>query len=126
MARLVRRIVFGYSYDAFPGLLIVACNQLKRKLERAGFAVKIGTEPLSSLPDDTDIVFVPQELEREARQAAPQCRIEVLDELLNHPSYNELVDQIVDGSEWTAASAPPPADPSAGTIQTYRGSLRID
>ncbi|MBI5878097.1 MAG: hypothetical protein HZB53_10615 [Chloroflexi bacterium] len=126
MTRLVRRIVFGYTYDAFPGLLIVACNQLKRKLERAGFAVTVETAPLSALPPDTDIVFVPLALADVARQAASQCRIEVLDELLNHPSYNILVAQLMDGSEWTALPAAPPADPAAGTIQTYRGSLRID
>jgi len=126
VARLVRRIVFGYTYDAFPGLLIIACSQLKRKLERAGFAVRVETAPLADLPGDTDIVFVPRDLEREARAAAPQCRIEALDDLLNHPSYNVLVDQIADGSEWTAAQTAPPADPAAGSIQTYRGSLRID
>ncbi len=36
MAQVVRRIAFGYTIDAFPGMLIVACHQLKRKLERAG------------------------------------------------------------------------------------------
>lgn len=126
MTRLVRRIVFGYTYDAFPGALIIGCNQLKRKMERAGFAVIVETAPLDALPPDTDIVFVPEALADAARHAAPQCRIETLDVLLNHPSYNALVEQLTNGSDWTAERAAPPADPSAGKIQTYRGYMRID
>ena len=126
MGQPLRRIAFGYTLDAFPGNLIVACHQLKRKLERAGFSVVVATCPLSALPPDTDIVFVPEALAEAARQAAPQCRIEVLDHLLNHPAYNALVAQLAEGGEWSAERLAAPADPDAGEIQTYRGYERVD
>jgi mannitol-specific phosphotransferase system IIBC component len=121
----VRRIVFGYDIDFFPGLLIVGCNQLKRKLERAGFDVRVGTFPLDHLPPDTDIIFVPSELDAMARKAAPQCRIESLDSLLNHPAYNQLVEQLERGTEWTAPPLAAHSD-EEGQIMQYRGYQRID
>ena len=121
----VRRIVFGYDIDFFPGLLIVGCNQLKRKIARAGFDVAVGTFPLDGLPPDVDIIFVPSELAAAAQKMAPQCRIESLDSFLNHPAYNRLVEQLGQGVEWTARRKVPQND-DEGQIVQYRGYQRID
>jgi mannitol-specific phosphotransferase system IIBC component len=127
-ARFVRRIVFGYTIDCFPGLLIVGCNQLKRKLERAGFVVTVSMEPLTALPVETDILIVPSELGELARQAASHSHIEVVDNFLNHPIYNTLIAQFNEGQVWTAARKEPNTqipDESEGQIVTYQGYQRI-
>ena len=125
-ARLVKRIVFGYTVDCFPGLLIVGCNQLKRKVQRAGFAIAVSMEPLTALPPDSDILCVPPELVALAQEVAPHCRIEALYNYLNHPAYNVLIEQLRAGHEWTAARLTERVtDADEGEIMTYRGYERI-
>ncbi|MBI1800728.1 MAG: hypothetical protein HYR71_03755 [Chloroflexi bacterium] len=126
-ARPLKRIVFGYTLDGFPGLLIVGYNQLKRKLERARFDIAMSLCPLSDLPAEVDVLFVPAELAEAARQAAPASRIEALDSFMNHPAYNLLIQQLVEGREWTALKRPaePPSD-EEGYIVRYRGYERIE
>lgn len=123
--RCVKRIVFGYTVDCFPGLLIVGCNQLKRKIERAGFDVAVSMEPLTALPTDTDILCVPPELLKAAQQTT-DCRIEVIDHYLNHPTYNTVIAQLKAGHEWTAARrSERMTSADDGEIMTYRGYERI-
>ncbi len=124
--RILKRIVFGYSADCFPGQLIVGHNQLKRKLVRAGFDVTVSMAPLKDLPPDVDILFVPPELAEAARPAASHCQVEVLETFLNHPLYDALLKQLEEGRDWTAAKLEPaPADES-GQIVRYRGYERIE
>ena len=125
-AKVIRRIVFGYTVDCFPGPLIVGCNQMKRKVERAGFDIAVSMEPLSELPPETDVLFVPLELAELAQQIAPQCRIEALDNFLNHPLYNALIAQLKEGREWSAAQRTAHVtNEEEGYIATYRGYQRI-
>ncbi len=124
--RILKRIVFGYSADCFPGQLIVGHNQLKRKLVRAGFDVTVSMAPLKDLPPDVDILFVPPELAEAARPAASHCQVEVLETFLNHPLYDALIKKL-DGTEWIARRLTdhPPAEES-GQIVRYRGYERIE
>jgi len=125
--RLVKTIVFGYTLDYFPGPLIVGYNQLKRKLQRAGFAVSVRLCPLSDLPSDVSIIFTPLELADQAAQAAPHSRIIALESFLNQPSYNALVEQLKEGREWTAARVSTHArSDDEGQIVNYRGYERIE
>lgn len=124
--RVLKRIVFGYSVDCFPGTLIIGHNQLKRKLIRAGFDVTVSMAPLKDLPPDVDILFVPPELAEAARQVACHCQVEVLETFLNHPLYDTLINKL-DGTEWVArrlTEHPPEAE--SGQIVRYRGYERIE
>jgi mannitol-specific phosphotransferase system IIBC component len=125
--RILRRIVFAYTVDFFPGMLILGHNQLKRMLARNGFDVKVSMAPLNDLPPDVDMVFVPPELAEAARQAVPHGRVEVLESPLNHPRYDALIRQLGEGIEWTAARVVEQASTEeSGQMVRYRGYERIE
>ncbi len=94
-----RTIVFGFTLDVFPGLLIVGYNQMKHKVAEAGINARVSMSALGDLPPGVDVLFVPPELEQVARAAAPGARVEVLDNFLNYPGYNTLVEA------WSAEAA---------------------
>ncbi len=94
-----KTIVFGYTLDCLPGLLIVGYNQFKHKVAEAGLNVAVKMLPLNDLPPQVDVLFVPQEFAEAARKAAPHSRVEVLGTFLNHPSYNTLIQQLMGESE---------------------------
>jgi mannitol-specific phosphotransferase system IIBC component len=124
--RLIHRIGFGYALDFMPAALIVGFNQLRRKLERAGFSVVISLEPLSALPAGLDILFVPPELEATARAVAPQLPIVVVANFLNHPSYSELIRRLAEGREIYALPVEDERPASGAVVERYRGYERIE
>ena len=87
-------VVFGYSLDLLPGLLIVGYNQFKHKAVEAGLNVTVSLAPLNNLPPQAAVLFVPRELAELAQQTAPNCHIEVLDNFLNQPIYNEIIKRL--------------------------------
>jgi mannitol-specific phosphotransferase system IIBC component len=124
--RLLRRIVFGYTVECFPGMLILGYNQLKRMLARGEFDVKINLAPLNDLPSDTDILFVPPEL-REPAEHVTCVQVQVLEDYLNHPAYTALMQQLNDGVGWRACKiAEPPAPEQNSQSVRYRGYERIE
>ncbi len=126
-ARVLKRIVFGYSVDSFSGLQIVGYNQFKRMLARAGFDIAVSLAPLNDLAPDVDILFVSPNLAEPARQAAPRSRVEVLENFVNHPIYERMIQQLTDGQEWTAARlSERRSAEDGGEIVRYRGYERIE
>ena len=123
---VIRRIVFGYTLDHFPSAIILGHNQLKRMLERAGFAIKVTMAPLTDLPPDVDILFVPPELEQAAQAILAPERIQVLEDMVNHPRYANLVQQLTERVTITAARQDEHATENAGNIITYRGYQRVE
>jgi hypothetical protein len=89
-----KQIVFGYTLDVFPAMLVVACEQLKRKVARAGADAHVQMLPLTELPADTFVLFVPPILVDAAHQAAPGARIEALGEMVNLRVYDALVEEL--------------------------------
>jgi hypothetical protein len=88
-----RCAVFGYTYDIFPGTLIIGYHQLKRKLVDAGVDAVVRMLPIADLPPRVDYLFVPPELAAAAARAAPRSHVEAIDNFLNHPSYNAVVEE---------------------------------
>ena len=125
-AKLIRSIGFGYALDFMPAPFLVGFNQMRRKLERAGFTVNVSLVPLSDVPSDIDILFVPAHLESNARKAAPGKWIIALDTYLNHLSYADVLNRLEDGSEIYALRANAGGTESGSEIVRYRGNLRID
>lgn len=124
-ARLVKKIVVGYDVNILPLSLIRSFTRLRGRLARAGFKIEAVLRPISRLPLDTDILFVPAELMEVARQAAPET-LYVL--AIQQSAYNELVKQLEEGGEIYALRAEDSADQSGsqgGSIVRYRGYTRI-
>jgi hypothetical protein len=95
----VRKVVFGFTLDVFPGFLIVGYWQMKHRVMEAGLQVEVKLARLDDLPPGTQILLVPTELAETARLAAPDCRVEVLTELVNVPIYDAVVEELKSGSK---------------------------
>ena len=125
--QVLKRIVFGYSVDSFSGSELLGYNQLKRMLERAAYDVAVSLEPLNELPSNIDLMFVPPHLADQARQATPQTRVQVIEDFVNNPIYEALIQKLQDGREWTAPKVVArSATDESGQIVRYRGYERID
>jgi hypothetical protein len=146
--RVVRRIVWGYEVGVLPVPWLMGSKRLKAALERAGFAIRVDLLPLTGLPPDTDLLFVPDALADAARRAAPDAHVVCVDERPGPEVFQTLVDQLRAGVDLTVASdeaadaaedAAPPAEPALGSDQPrpppapprgkvvrYRGWERID
>ena len=124
--KLIRLVGFGYALDFMPAPLLVGFNQLRRKVERAGLNVAVELVPLTDLPDELDILFVPSQLESAARAAWNHGQLIVLETYMNHPAYSELVSRLQAGTEIYAGPAAPTPPPDAPIIVHYRGNVRID
>ena len=124
--KLIRLVGFGYALDFMPAPLLVGYNQLRRKVERAGLNVAIELVPLSDLPAELDILFVPAPLETTARSFWNAGPLIVLETYQNHPAYSELVSRLQQGSEIYALPMEPPPAPDEPIILHYRGNVRVD
>jgi hypothetical protein len=103
--RLVRRIVWGYEVGVLPVPWLMGYKRLKALVERAGFAVRVDLIPLSGLPDDTDVLCVPDELAAAGRAAAPEAHMLTFDERPPQEALQALLDQLAAGVELTAERA---------------------
>jgi hypothetical protein len=88
------RVVFGYTYDVFPGLLIVGYNQMKRKLSNAGIDAIVSMLPLADLPARVDYLLVPPDLGDAAARSAPTSTVLRIENFMNNPQYNEVVEAL--------------------------------
>jgi len=88
--------------------------------------------PLQKIPEDADVLFVPEDLLEEARQAAPLAkRIALLDATQTYQaSFDKLISDLEDGTEIFARSIDEAGSlekrgAQGGVIMRYRGSERI-
>ncbi len=88
------QIVFGFTLDVFPAMVIVGYEQMKHKVAEAGLDVQVQMLPLSDLPPQVNTLFVPAELADAARQAAPGARVIASPDMVNLPAYDALVSEL--------------------------------
>ena len=134
--RVVRRIVWGYAVGVLPVPWLMGYKRLKALLERERLAIRVDLLPLTSLPDEVDLLFVPDELAEDAGAAAPAARVIALGGRPQHAVFQSLVEQLRAGTELRPPPSAPPeqaADDVAaeqsrprGTIVRYQGWQRID
>lgn len=84
-------IIFGFTLDIFPAMLIVGYEQMKHKVEESGANAEVKMLPLDTLPINLHTLIVPVELEQAAHQAAPHARVIALAEMVNAPVYDSVV-----------------------------------
>jgi hypothetical protein len=132
--RVVRRIVWAYEAGVLPGSWLMGCKRLKALLERAGFGIRVDMLPLTELPVDADVVFVPEALDEAARAAAPAARVIALAGRPEQEVFDALVAELRAGTELTAPPSAAASDEGVdapgtaprGTVVRYRGWERID
>ena len=127
--RLVKKVAVAYDLNALPLTLIRNFSVLRRKLERAGFKIEVVMRPLTQLPPDVDVLFVPDVLVESARQAMPGARVMPLALTeARPPAFDELLQQLDSGQELYALRVEGESDqPNAPRriVVRYRGHERL-
>lgn len=103
----VDKIVF--ACDAGMGSSAMGASLLKKKVKSAGLDIYVTNSAVSSIPKDAQIVVTQSELTPRARENAPQAYHISVDNFLNSPEYDRLIDQLKNGNH-TEGRQNPAAD----------------
>lgn len=111
----IQRIVF--ACDAGMGSSAMGATVLRKKVRGAGFDdVEVTNKAISSLNDEWDVVVTQKELTDRARQRTGSAIHVSVDQFMNSPRYDEVVDLVrsrnngEDGSDAAAADTAATAD----------------
>jgi PTS system mannitol-specific IIC component len=89
----VRNIVF--ACDAGMGSSAMGATVLRNKIKKAGLeGVTVVNKAIANLTDDVDIVITQQQLTDRARQKAPSAEHVSVDNFMNSPAYDQVVDEV--------------------------------
>lgn len=103
----IRSIVF--ACDAGMGSSAMGASVLRKKVHGAGFTdVTVVNKAISNLRDDVDLVVTHQDLTDRARRSTPSAVHVSVENFMNSPRYDEIVDLVRERSEGAAPAAPAP------------------
>ncbi|GAB3614203.1 PTS mannitol transporter subunit IICB [Humibacter ginsengisoli] len=106
--RLVRNIVF--ACDAGMGSSAMGASVLRSKFKKAGITdVRVRNEAIANLEGDADLVVTQRELTDRAREKSPGSIHVSVDNFMNSPRYDEVV-QLVAESQAAAEGGSTPND----------------
>lgn len=88
----VKKIVF--ACDAGMGSSAMGASILRKKIEEAGLEIEVGNAAINELPQDADIVITHKSLTERAMAKLPQAVHISVDNFLNSPKYDELVESL--------------------------------
>ncbi|MCP2048566.1 UNVERIFIED_ORG: PTS system mannitol-specific IIC component [Paenarthrobacter nicotinovorans] len=113
LTRPVRNIVF--ACDAGMGSSAMGASVLRNKIKAAGFPdVKVTNSAIANLSDTFDVVVTHQDLTERAQPRTSSAVHYSVDNFMNSPRYDEIVELVkASNSEGTAAAAPAGAEPGA-------------
>jgi PTS system mannitol-specific IIC component len=113
LAGPVRNIVF--ACDAGMGSSAMGASVLRNKIKAAGFPeVKVTNASIANLSDTYDVVVTHQDLTERAKPATSSAVHYSVDNFMNSPRYDEIVELVRDSNtEGTVATEGP--DAGAGT-----------
>ncbi|ORB55689.1 PTS mannose transporter subunit IIA [Mycolicibacterium rhodesiae] len=109
----ITNIVF--ACDAGMGSSAMGASVLRKKIQSAGFTdVKVTNQAISNLTDDYGLVVTHQDLSDRARQKTPSATHVSVDNFMNAPQYDEIV-ELLGSANGAAAGAAGVAEPAAET-----------
>ncbi len=118
MAGPIKNIVF--ACDAGMGSSAMGASVLRNKIKAAGFPdVKVTNSSIASLKDDYDVVITHQDLTERAKPVTSSAAHFSVDNFMNSPRYDEIVELVKEHNTEGAAShgahvaAPAEAAPAA-------------
>ena len=92
-AGTVKKIVF--ACDAGMGSSAMGATILKKKLASAGFGdIEVVHSPVSSIPQDAQIVVTHKELKERAARSNPEAELVLITNFMAAPEYDELVETL--------------------------------
>lgn len=102
LAGPIRNIVF--ACDAGMGSSAMGASVLRNKIKAAGFPdVKVSNSAIANLSDTYDVVVTHQDLTERARPVTSSAVHVSVDNFMNSPRYDEIVELVKDSAEGSAA-----------------------
>lgn len=90
----VDKIIF--ACDAGMGSSAMGASILRNKVKKADLDVDVSNTSISNLPDDADIVITHRDLTDRAKAKLPNAHHISVDNFLNSPKYDELIQDLKD------------------------------
>ncbi|UYG17363.1 PTS sugar transporter subunit IIA [Brachybacterium huguangmaarense] len=119
----IHKIVF--ACDAGMGSSAMGATVLRKKIRSAGFSdVEVTNKAISSLADEWDLVVTQKELADRAAQRTGSAVHVAVDQFMNSPRYDEVVELVRERN--TAGEAPAAAAPAAAPAAAATGTHRAD
>ncbi|WP_422116697.1 PTS sugar transporter subunit IIA [Brachybacterium sp. UNK5269] len=104
----IKRIAF--ACDAGMGSSAMGATVLRKKVRAAGFDdIEVTNKAISSLSDEWDVVVTQKELTDRARQRTGSAVHVSVDQFMNSPRYDEVVDLVQQRNSGAAAGGDAPA-----------------
>jgi mannitol PTS system EIICBA or EIICB component len=89
----IHRIVF--ACDAGMGSSAMGASVLRNKIKKAGFAdVDVQNVAIANLTDDVDLIVTHQDLTPRARTMSPSAQHVSVDNFMNSPQYDAIVEEL--------------------------------
>jgi PTS system mannitol-specific IIC component len=100
----IHRIVF--ACDAGMGSSAMGASVLRNKIKKAGFAdVDVQNIAIANLGDDVDVIVTHQDLTPRAQTMAPSAQHVSVDNFMNSPQYDAIVEQLKTTNAQDASSS---------------------
>ncbi|MGG3575313.1 PTS mannitol transporter subunit IICBA [Bacillus gobiensis] len=112
----VERVIF--ACDAGMGSSAMGASILRKKFKEAGLGIKSVNMAISNLPSDAQIVITQEELTLRAKQKVPGAYHISVDNFLQSPEYDKLVQKLNSGdtTEDSIEAEEPSEGPSSGDV----------
>lgn len=108
----VDKIIF--ACDAGMGSSAMGASILRDKVKKAGLSIPVSNSAINNLSDDSKALIVTQEeLHERATKKAPNATFVSVENFMNSPHYDEIVEQLKAEPTTTAAD---PAKPQADNV----------
>jgi len=93
----VSKIVF--ACDAGMGSSAMGAGRLRKKIKAAGLDIEVVNKAIDEIPQDAQIVITHQNLTERAKQKAPQAEHISIQDFLQTPVYDQLVERLQAGED---------------------------
>ncbi|MCT9869929.1 PTS mannitol transporter subunit IICBA [Paenarthrobacter aurescens] len=114
LTRPVQNIVF--ACDAGMGSSAMGASVLRNKIKAAGFPdVKVTNSAIANLNDSYDVVVTHQDLTERAQPRTASAVHYSVDNFMNSPRYDEIVELVRSSNSEAPAATPAAATPAAAT-----------
>jgi len=98
--RPINKVVF--ACDAGMGSSAMGASVLRNKFKKAGVEADVSNAAIANLTGDEDLVITQNELTERARQKAPNAIHVSVDNFMNSPRYDEVVELVKEQKEGAA------------------------
>ncbi|MCM2675455.1 PTS mannitol-specific transporter subunit IIBC [Alkalicoccobacillus plakortidis] len=111
----VNKIVF--ACDAGMGSSAMGASIMRDRVKKAGLDTEVINTSISNIPDDADLVITHKDLTDRAKSKKSDAIHVSVDNFMNSPRYNEIIEELQNGSSETSVPAAVDGQKSKEDIQ---------